>query len=455
MGSEWREVALGDVAELIRGVSYRPTDLLADDSDSLPLLRATNIRDRALELADVLYVPPALVRDHQLLRRFDVVIAMSSGSRAAVGRLAQLRQDWTGCVGAFCGVIRPDPQRVHPEYLGYVLQSPEFRTRIDTHAAGTAIMNLSRDRILGFSLQLPDLQEQRAIAHILGTLDDRIELNRRMSETLEQMARALFKSWFVDFDPVRARMEGRWNPGQSLPGMPAHLYDLFPDRLVDSELGEIPEGWEVGCFGDVVEHLRENESPLESPNTAFHHFSIPAFDEGQWPKVDLGEAIKSQKSRVPPGAILLSKLNPEIERVWLVDVQPNTRAVCSTEFLVLSPRPPAGRAFVCCLSRSPVFRQEIEGLVTGTSKSHQRAHASAILGLAVVRPPTALVDGFEQSAERMLARTLACRRESRTLAAVRDTILPRLISGELRVEGAEAFIHEASPGEGNSEGKED
>jgi type I restriction enzyme S subunit len=235
-------------------------------------------------------------------------------------------------------------------------------------------------------------------------------------------------------------MEGRWRKGESLPGLPAHLYDLFPDRLVDSELGEIPEGWEVGCFGDVVEHLRDNENPLESPNAAFHHFSIPAFDEGQWPKVEFGETIKSQKSRVPPGVVLLSKLNPEIERVWLVDVQPNVRAVCSTEFLVLRPRRPAGRASVYCLARSPVFRQEIEGLVTGTSKSHQRAQAGAILGLAVVQPPAALIEAFERSSGPMLARTLACRRESRTLAALRDALLPKLISGDLRVKGVEKLV---------------
>ena len=101
-------------------------------------------------------------------------------------------------------------------------------------------------------IPLPPLPEQRAIAHILGTLDDKIELNRRMNQTLEQMARALFKSWFVDFDPVRAKMDGRWHRGQSLPGMPADLYDLFPDRLVDSELGEIPAGWEVKGLGAVA-----------------------------------------------------------------------------------------------------------------------------------------------------------------------------------------------------------
>src|SRR5690606_12281101 len=91
-----------------------------------------------------------------------------------------------------------------------------------------------------------------AIAHILGTLDDKIELNRKQNETLEAMARALFKAWFVDFEPVRAKMEGRWQRGQSLPGLPAHLYDLFPDRLVVSELGEIPEGWRCSTIGEEV-----------------------------------------------------------------------------------------------------------------------------------------------------------------------------------------------------------
>ena len=96
---------------------------------------------------------------------------------------------------------------------------------------------------------MPPLPEQRAIAHILGTLDDKIELNRRMNETLEAMARALFKSWFVDFEPVRAKMEGRWRRGESLPSLPAEHYDLFPDRLVDSELGEVPERWRCGRWG--------------------------------------------------------------------------------------------------------------------------------------------------------------------------------------------------------------
>jgi type I restriction enzyme S subunit len=138
--------------------------------------------------------------------------------------------------------------------------------------------------------------------------------------------------------------------------------------------------------------------------------------------------------------ILMSKLNPEIERVWLVDVRPDDRAVCSTEFLVLRARPPFTRGYAYCVARSPLFRQQIEGLVTGTSKSHQRAQVESVLGLAAVKPPARVIATFDQLVEAMLARTLECRREGRTLAALRDALLPQLISGELRVKEAEQFI---------------
>ena len=180
--------------------------------------------------------------------------------------------------------------------------------------------NLNESIIRSFPLSIPSLPEQRAIAHILGILDDKIELNRRMNETLEAMAMALFKSWFVDFDPVRAKVAGRDT------GLPKHIADLFPDSFEDSELGEVPKGWRVGRFGDTVEQLRVQENPLSSPNEIFRHFSIPAFDDGQSPKLEYGEAIKSLKWKVPPDVGCLSNLNPEIERVCLVDVRPEERA---------------------------------------------------------------------------------------------------------------------------------
>jgi len=320
----------------------------------------------------------------------------------------------------------------------YVFISPQQQDYVRQHAIQTGVPHTNLGILRATPLPLPSLSEQRAIAHILGTLDDKIELNRRMNETLERQARALFKSWFVDFDPVRAKAEGRD------PGLPKPVADLFPDSFEDSELGEIPKGWEVVSFDAIVEELRHRENPLESPDELFQHFSIPAYDDGLQPKSELGETIKSQKSRVPPGAVLLSKLNPEIPRVWLVDVGDDDRAVCSTEFLVLRPNEPIGRSFVYCLCKSPVFRQQIESLVTGTSKSHQRARPQAILGLRMTRPSDDLIEAFEQAAAPLLSRAHVGRRECRTLAGLRNTLLPKLVSGELCVEDAERFLEEAT-----------
>ena len=252
------------------------------------------------------------------------------------------------------------------------------------------------------ALPLPPLAEQRAIAHILGTLDDKIELNRRMNETLEAMARALFKSWFVDFDPARIRRGdpcGRPMLGshKGCPYTTPNILDLFPDHFEDSELGEIPAGWEVGSFGDVVEQLRDQENRLHRLKSCFTTSVFLRLTRGQWPKTEAGESIKSLKSRVPPGAMLLSKLNPEIERVWLVDVDRTDRAVCSTEFLVLHPRSHYKRSYAYCLARSPLFRQQIESLVTGTSKSRQRATADAFLNLTVLLPPRAISEAWPEA----------------------------------------------------------
>jgi len=317
-----------------------------------------------------------------------------------------------------------------PRFISYFLRSLDFGAYSDK----AAVPGLNRNDLHTAVVRVPAVAEQRVIAHILGTLDDKIELNRQMNETLEAIARILFKSWCVDFDPVHAKSDGRD------PGLPLYLADLFPDSFEDSELGEIPRGWRIGRFGEVAEQLRDQENPLSSPGALFHHFSLPAFDDGQRPRREYGEGIKSLKSRVPTGVILLSKLNPEIERVWMVDVRPGERAVCSTEFLVLCALSPFTRGYVYCLARSPLFRQQIESLVTGTSKSHQRAQVESILSLPVVVPPSSVIAAFDPFADRLLARTLGCRRESDALAGLRDTLLPRLISGELRIADAERVV---------------
>ena len=206
-------------------------------------------------------------------------------------------------------------------------------------------------------------------------------------------------------------------------------------RSPPRERWEIPAGWEVKTLGDVVRQLRDNENPLKMPDSMFSHFSIPAYDDGQMPKLELGENIKSVKMRVEPGSVLLSKLNPEIETVWLPDVAPDEPAICSTEFLVLEALPPFQRSYVYSLARSTSFRSQLESLITGTSKSHQRARADAVLALQAIVPPVPMIRAFDSQSAALLNRTLVCRREVATLASLRDALLPKLVAGGLRVGG--------------------
>jgi type I restriction enzyme S subunit len=414
MVGEWRKVRFGEVAEILPGKYIPASDY--DAAGAYVVYGSNSIMGRVrIPLYEGPIIAFARIGSNCGATMYSAAPCWINNNAAGIRAKA-------GC---------------DTRFIYYWMQSCDFSQIRE----GSGQPYISDRALKELVLLLPPVPEQRAIAHILGTLDDKIELNRRMSETLEAMARALFKAWFVDFEPVRAKMEGRWERGQSLPGLPAHLYDLFPDRLVDSELGEIPEGWSVGTLAEIVELVRDHVNPLSEPASEFLHFSIPAFDEGRWPKLERGEEIKSQKWQVPPEVVLLSKLNPEIERVWLVDVKPDDRAVCSTEFLVLRPKPPYGRAYVYCLTRSPLFRQQIEGLVTGTSKSHQRAQPSAILELATIKPSAPLVTAFDRVAASLLDRSLECRRESRTLAALRDALLPKLIGGEIRVKDAERFLN--------------
>jgi type I restriction enzyme S subunit len=428
MAGEWIDCTLADACD---SIDYGLTASAADAAVGPRFLRITDIVSGHIDWKTV----PGVAADGGTVAKYrlddgDVVLARTG---ASTGTSAYVKTPPIAVFASYLVRLKANPG-FDSRFLAYYLKSDQFWTFIrGVLGDKSAQPNASASTMAKAPLHAPKSKdEQRAIAHTLGTLDDKIELNRRMNETLEAMARALFKSWFVDFDPVRAKAEGRDT------GLPPHIADLFPDSLEDSELGEIPKGWRVGRFGNVVEQLRDPENPLASPDELFHHFSIPAFDEGQDPRLEHGESIKSLKMRVRSGSVLLSKLNPEIERVWMVDVRPGDRAVCSTEFLVLRAASPFTRSYVYCLTRSQLFRQQIEGLVTGTSKSHQRAQVDSILNLSVVVPPLSIVAAFDHSAYSLLARTLECRRESRTLASLRGTLLPRLITGEVRLQDVRA-----------------
>ena len=364
-----------------------------------------------------------------LLEAGDIVF----GRKGAVDRSALVKPSQAGWFLGSDGIRLRLPTTCDSRFIAYQLQGEASRLWLLHHATGTTMASLNQEIIERVPIVLPPIEQQRTIAHILGTLDDKIELNRRMNETLEAMARALFKSWFVDFDPVRAKMEGR------VSGLPQHLADLFPDRLVESELGEIPEGWEVESLEMIAQLEKATVKPEDHATEEFEHFSLPAYDSGQLPALDLGSTIKSNKTLVPSQAVLLSKLNPEIQRVWLPASASSRRQISSTEFLVFTPKPPIGRAGLYALFNTQSFRDLLKGMVTGTSKSHQRVAPKSLVTQGMISPADILTNEFEALAWPMFERTLRNKSENHTIAALRDTLLPKLISGELRAKQVEAI----------------
>ncbi len=326
--------------------------------------------------------------------------------------------------------------RAHTRYLCYALS----QTEISGYLTGSTMPKLTQANLRRLPIVAPPLPEQHAIASVLGALDDKIDLNRRMCQTLEEMARALFKSWFIDFDTVRAKMEGRD------PGLPKEVAELFPSRLVDSELGPIPEGWWVQTFDEVLTISRSSIDPQEHQAERFAHYSIPAFDAGMRAAIEIGESIKSQKFLVSDRHVLISKLNPRTPRVWLLPQDGQLRQIASTEFLVCEPRHESGytRTILYHAAASTRTTEFLAGNATGTSNSHQRVRPSDFRNYAFASPAIKLLRAFSAIAEPLHARIAAARSESHTLAQTRHTLLPKLISGELRVPASLGSMQEVT-----------
>ncbi len=338
-----------------------------------------------------------------------------------------------GRKGAYRGVhYSPDPFFVIDTAF-YLKPKVELYTRwayyqlltqdINGMDSGSAIPSTSREDFYGLPVEVPPLPEQRAIAHVLGTLDDKIELNRRMNETLEEMARALFKSWFVDFDPVRAKMEGRWRRGESLPGLPADLYDLFSDRLAPSELGEIPEGWEVGTVGDVAEQRRDGVRPelldSDTPYIALEHMPKRCIALGDWGSAD---GLASGKFRFAQGDILFGKLRPYFHKVGIAPLD----GVCSTDIVVVSPKGSSWFGFILGHVSSSAFVDYTDAASTGTKMPRTKWADMARYKIAV--PDLAVAKAFNDLIHPSIASVLAAIHESRSLAVQRDALLPQMIS---------------------------
>ncbi|MEY2332931.1 restriction endonuclease subunit S [Acidithiobacillus ferrianus] len=436
MVGKWREVTLGEIAEIYDGPHATPKK-----TDDGPIfLGISNISRGRLDLSNTEHVSENDF--HRWTRRVepeegDVVFSYET----RLGEAARVPHGLRCCLGRRMGLLRARGGLVDPRFLLYAYLGPDFQDTLYSRTVhGSTVDRIPLINMPHFPIVIPgNIQEQRRIAHILGTLDDRIENNRKTAKTLEAMAQAIFKSWFVDFDPVRAKMAGESQESicKRLKLTP-EILDLFPDRLVDSELGEIPEGWRVGKLGDVAEHPRRSVQPNSiEPDRAYialEHMpkrSIALFDWG------IANGLESNKFEFKKGEILFGKLRPYFHKVGIAPLD----GVCSTDIVVVAPRSADWFAFVLAHVSSNNLVEYANVGSTGTKMP--RTSWTDMARYNIATPPKTVARVFSEMLLPSIDRIIVGIHESRTLAAIRDDLLPKLISGEIRVPDVQTMVHTA------------
>ncbi len=324
--------------------------------------------------------------------------------------------------------MRCDKSKVIPEFIVAYFKTPEGQHKLLANRSQVGVPSIARPvtYLRTIEIPLPALPEQRAIAHILGTLDDKIELNRRMNETLEAMARAIFKSWFVDFDPVRAKAEGRDT------GLPKEIAGLFPDGFEDSELGEIPRGWKVTSVGEVFE-LNPTERIQKGKATPYLDMaSVPT--HGSYPDQPILRPFTSG-SKFRNGDTLLARITPCLEngKTALIQLLPEGEiAWGSTEFIVIRAREPFPNEFGYLLARDSAFRENAIQSMSGTS-GRQRVQEDSLAAFKIVQPDRKILKYFGTQVHKWFQLIKLNSEQIFSLVQTRDNLLPKLFSGEIRI----------------------
>lgn len=427
---EWREVLLGQLYSFSSGLSKPRSEFGSGHA--------------FLSFKDVFYnifVPRKLnelvnstekERNLCSIERGDVFLTRTSETMEELGMSCVALRDYEGATfNGFTKRLRPKSGvDVVPEYAGYYFRSPKFRREVTTMSSLSTRASLNNEMLARLTITIPPVNKQVEIGLILKVLDDKIELNRRMNETLETIAQAMYKSWFVDFAPVRAKAEGRDT------GLPKHIADLFPDSFEGSELGEIPKGWSVGKLGDVLCQRVERCAPSAetaarpyvpidciSPKSLFLTESKP------------GEEAQSSLTRFYKRDLLFGAMRPYFHKVCIAPFDGTTR----TTAFVLYPRLDDDFAFATLLLHHPDTIDFATRHSTGSTIPYA-VWIGSLEDMPVLVPTPAVHKAFNNVIQPILVRIPEPYFENRTLAALRDTLLPKFISGELRIKDAEKII---------------
>jgi len=422
---------LGEHVELLTGFPFK-SDSYTESGDSIRLVRGDNVVQGRLRWEGAKLWPSEKLDDldRYLLQPGDVVLAMDRPWIEAGLKYAQIREaDAPSLLVQRVARLRAKDE-LDQGFLYYVIGSSGFTDHVLAIQTGTAVPHISGRQICEFKFRLPPLEEQRSIAGVLGSLDDKIEQNRRTAGKLEELARAVFRAWFVDFAPVHAKASG----ATTYPGLPQQAFNALPNTFQDSPLGPIPKGWTPGSMGDIGKQKRESVSGDElSDEDAYiglEHMPRRQIMLSEW---ESAAKVTSNKSRFNKGDILFGKLRPYFHKVGPAPVD----GVCSTDIVVLHPKSPEWSAWLLMLVSSDEFVSHTDQTSAGTKMPRTKWKDMASYGIAI--PPEELAKAFQSTVGPMIDWMQAAIHENKKLAELRDYLLPRLLSGTVRVRDAEAM----------------
>ena len=398
----WHQVNLGDIAEIFDGPHATPKKT----EDGPVFLGISNLVNGRIDISTAEHLSDsdyATWTKRVIPQPGDIVFSYET----RLGEAAAIPPGLQCCLGRRMGLLRVSKELVDPQFLLYAYLGPEFQGTLQSRTVqGSTVDRILLTELGTFPIRIPLLPEQRAIAHVLGTLDDKIELNRRMNQTLEAMARAIFQDWFVDFGPTRAKKEGLD------PYLPQDLWDLFPDNLVDSELGEIPEGWEVKPI-ETFAGIASGKRPKERSPVASKRAQVPLWG-GNGPMGFVPDALVDKPILLTGRVGTLGSVFRVTEPCWPSD---NTMIVSPKNSLLLN--------FLYFQMKLIDFyllnRGSTQPLLTQTDLKSQ----------LIASPPETTIWRFDEITRASFKKIEVCNSEIETLASHRDTLLPILVAGEI------------------------
>ncbi len=384
----WIETTLGEVADITMGQSPAG-DTCSENSSGVPLLNGPT------EFGFTHPTPVQFTVDAKKISLVNDLLFCVRGSTTG-------RMNWSDQKYALGRGVASIRHKSGQKYRKYIRGIFDFKlSALLAEATGSTFPNVSKVQLENIEVLLPPLPEQKAIADVLSSFDDKIELLREQNKALEKAAQTIFKEWFGKYSVDRPE--------------------------------ELPEGWKFSVLGDISDHVKDSVRPFEKPDDIYLHYSLPAFDNGLKPVAEKGFTIKSNKYQVVENSFLVSKLNPFTPRIWTI-FEADISNICSTEFQVVKPLNDEYFSLIYCFLKSNKFTANLSQKIKGTSSSHQRVSPQDIFNSTLVVPDKGALREFDLVAGRLARKVDLNQRQIQQLEGVRDILLPELMKGSIRTK---------------------